>query len=222
MASEDALITKANFDTTAYTYQTTSLSYATRYYFYKHNVSFDLYINGPIDISLEFYDYEGTWIPYTSSAGTSGDGISYQYRNVNTFRFFHNCLANYNNGAYTADTKIKDKSVTYGGHTYDTRGYHLWRISVYVTINPSFVSHDFHINSFGAGKLTDQEYEDVCKGKLIYCGGKGSINSDDQHITTSSADSEWNTKFIPSARRGDSIDHRLDRQCIPDWRWAKT
>ena len=216
MAQQYSKIEKANFSTTPYSYQETSFPASTLYYFYKSNVCWDLFFKGsPGYISFYFLDYAtNSWIPFKAN-----DSSGYQYTVSGTLRFFHNCLTNYNDSAYSADTKVKDTTVTYNNHTYDTRGYSLWCIAFSFG---STSNNDFNIHSFGPGYLTDAEYNAVCKGRKIYCGGKGDPNGDDQHITTSSAASEWSTKFLPSLFRGNKITAALDRQCIPDWRWAKT
>lgn len=225
MASQYALISKSNFSTTPYHYQSTSgFARRTTYYFYKSNVCWDVYIRGYNNawVSFYFYDYDNNiWVPYASESVHIADGdFQYATGSNGTLRFFHNCLTNYNNSAYTANTKLKDKTFTYNGRTYDSRGFSLWRIRVHYWIQSS--NNDFNINSYGPGYLTDSEYNAVCKGKKIYCGGKGNPNSDDQHITTSSADSQWNQYFLPSLFSGQNklITADLDRQCIPDWKWA--
>ena len=158
MATRGNRIQRTNFDTTPYHYQETSgFSQGTWYWFYKSNVSWDVYIKcgsvSPVNmcyIRLDFYDYDaGTWVPYTSDAGTC-DGYGYQTVLLisQVFRFFHNCLVNYDNSAYTADVKWKDDTALYNnGHTYDTRGYSLWRIGFYFIRNTS--NNDFNINSYG-------------------------------------------------------------------------
>lgn len=227
MATQYAKITKANFSTTPYHYQEgPAFGSGTWYWFYKSNVCWDVYILAATAcyIRIDFYDYDrGTWIPVTSDAG-SYNGFGYQYLISlgNSFRFFHNCLANYNNGAYTATIKEKDRTVASGTYTYDSRGFHLWRIGF--AFSASFSQNDFNINSYGPGYLTDAEYNELCKGKKIYCSGKGDPNSDDQNIVSGNpSDSDFNTLFLPSLfGNGKLITASLDRQCIPDWKWART
>lgn len=227
MATKGYKASQANFSTTPYNYQEGSAFGADIWYwFYKSNVCWDVYISsgsyGLCRIRLDFYDYDrGIWIPYESDAGTYA-GYGYQYTtyqsNDNTFRFFHNCLRNYDNGAYTAYIKLKDKLSLYDGtYTYDTRGFSLWRIGFCFTRQHS--SHDFNINSYGPGYLYSSEYDAICYGKLICCGGKGDPDSDDQHIVSGSPSaSDYNTRFLPSLFRGSQkIIASLDRQYIPYW-----
>jgi len=232
MATQYSLITKANFSTTPYSYHPSGNTFGsnTWYWFYKSNVCWDvyLYMNTRGWVRIDFYDYDKQeWIPFKSTVGTH-DGYQYMWMvdyNVDPryiFRFFHNCDQNYNNPSYTAGIKVKDNtSLTYDGYTYDTRGYSLWRIGFCFFGNSAY--NDFNINSYGPGYLTDSEYNIVCKDKLIFCGGKGVLNSDDQHIVSGTpSDSDFNTKFLPSLFSRDKIMYYLDRQCIPDWKWAKT
>lgn len=234
MATSGTLITRENFSTTPYSYHPSGSDFAadTWYWFYKSNVCWDVYIlnggYGTVSIRLDFWDYNlNTWIPFTSDIGTVGD-YGYQYRlyansSENTFRFFHNCLRNYDNSAYTATTKVKDNlSLTNGSYTYDTRGYSLWRIGF--NFSRYHTGHDFHINSFGPGYLYDTEYTTVCYGKKIYCGGKGDPNSDDQYIEsgTGTPSQYFRLYFDPFYFMGDEISASLDRQCIPDWTSFRT
>jgi len=234
MATQYSSITKANFSTTPYNYQVSGNNYNadTWYWFYKSNVCWDVYIKCAIRewIRIDFYDYDAnSWIPFKSTIGTySGQQymwmVDYNVEPRYIFRFFHNCDTNYNNSAYTAGVKVKDNtSLSYNNNTYDTRGYSLWRIGFCFASNSA--NNDFNINSYGPGYLTDSEYNTVCKGKLIFCGGKGTQNSDDQHIVSGTpSDSDFNTKFLPSlfSDGNHPIYSYLDRQCIPDWKWAKT
>lgn len=231
MATQYSSITKANFSTTPYSYQVTGgFAADTWYWFYKSNVCWDVYIYAGVRcyVRIDFYDYDAQeWIPFKYTEGTYSGyqymwEVNYQINPRYIFRFFHNCDTNYNNSAYTAGIKVKDNtSLSYNGHTYDTRGYSLWRIGFCFYTNS--VYNDFNINSFGPGYLTDSEYNTACKGKLIFCGGKHVSGGDDQHIVSGSPSaSDFNTKFLPSLFSGEPITAEFDRQCIPDWQWAKT
>lgn len=227
MAIEGAKISRTNFSTTPYNYQISGSSYGaeTWYWFYKSNVCWDVYIkcSARAWVRIDFYDYDSeAWIPFKSTIGTQS-GQQYMWvvdLNIEPryiFRFFHNCNTNYNNPEYTAGIKVKDNtSLSYNGHIYDTRGFSLWRIGFCFLFSSAI--NDFNINSYGPGYLTAEEYEAVCLGKRIFCGGKGVLNSDDQHIVSGTpADSDFNTYFLPSLFIGNKITKDLDRQCIPDW-----
>ena len=229
MATAGTGIIRSNFDTTPYHYQTTSISSNTWSWFYKSNVCFDVYyrVRGTFNdayMRIDFYDYDlGVWVPYASDVGSVG-GYGYQYRfstvGTEILRFFHNNDVNWNDPAYTANTKIRDKTLTYNGHTYDTRGFSLWRIGFYK--NPQ-KDIDFNINSYGPGYMTEADYNAVCKGRAIFCGGKMVSGSDDQHIVSGSPqDSDFNTRFLPSLFQGAELEGEFDRQVIPDWSGFRT
>lgn len=224
MATTGALISRENFSTTPYNYQVTSVTDKSLYCFYKSNVCWDVYIYSYARcyISFEFYDYGlSSWIPYTSDSYSYND-MGFQYRTEQqSLRFFHNSNAHWTNQSYTADIKIRDnQSLSYGGYTYDTRGYSLWRIR-FVAIN-SGIGFDFHMNSYGPGQLTVREYSDVCLGKKIYCGGKGDPNSDDQYIKQGNPSSLDYLDFNPFYFMGKTITADFDRKCIPDWTSFRT
>lgn len=226
MASVGDNITRANFSTTPYQYQTTSVTNKQLYYFFKSNVCWDLYVRSysRCYISFDFYDYDDdAWIPYTYDSYTYEDqNIPFQYRieSNQVLRFFHNGNAHWADSAYTADIKIRDdESLSYNGHTYNTRGFSLWRIK-FLVINCS-LGFDFNMNSYGPGQLTVREYSDVCFGRKILCGGKGDPDDDDQNLSTSTSSVNY-MRFKPIYYMGDKILASLDRQCIPDYRGFKT
>lgn len=231
MAAIDTPITKSSFNTSPYTYHPSGSAFATGtwYWFYKSNVCWDVYIASSTYIlagcyiRIDFFDYDTSqWIPIAADIGTQqGYGYQYTLNAGQTFRYFHNCLTNYNKSEYSATTKIKDSNVSSGGKTYDPRGYSLWRIGFMFRVNRS--DHDFHINSFGPGYLTDAEYNLLCKNRMIFCGGKHISNSDDQNITSGTPqESDYKTLFLPSVFHDWPIKAEFDRQCIPDWRGFKT
>lgn len=208
------VITRTNFDTTPYHYEFNNNAL---HYFYISNASWEVYLQGyalPLSFSLkiEFYDYlKNAWVRF-------GD---YTIGRNATFRFFHNSLSQYNNSAYTANTKVIDNtSLSSGGYTYDTRGFSLWRIGD-LDASSRVPLGRLDINARGAGNMTEAEYNAVCYHKKIMCGGKRGDTSDCFNHTDSSADSEF-SYFLPSQFAGDPITSAMGRKCIPDYTSFRT